>query len=91
MHGWRHPTVTVRQDANRMQFAAGKAVGVARVVEVVFAADEARLAWKEASNVAVAARQHADTMQVAAEKAVGLARVVGAACPTAKNVAQGTT
>ena len=64
-------------------------MGLARVVEVVDA-DEARLAWKEASNVAVAARQHADTMQVAAGKAVGLARVLEAACPTAKNVAQGT-
>ena len=64
-------------------------MGVDRVMEVVDA-DEARLAWKEASNVAVAARQHADTMQVAAEKAVGLARVLEAACPTAKKVAQGT-
>ena len=64
-------------------------MGVDRVMEVVDA-DEARLAWKEASNVAVAARQHADTMQVAAGKAGGLLRVLEEACPTAKKVAQGT-
>ena len=54
------------------------------------AADKARREWEEASDLAIAARQHANMIQVAAGKAVGLARVVEAACPTAKNVAQGT-
>ena len=77
-----NPIVAVRQDANRMQFAAGEAVGVARVVELVCAAGEAKDLWEEAFNVAVEARQYADVMQDAAEKAEDLAQVAqaGSSC-----------
>ena len=68
LHDWRHPTVTVRQEGRRMQFAAGKAVGIARVVEKVCIADEAEDAWKAACNVADEAQQYADTMQLAAKR-----------------------
>ena len=82
MRAWRHPTATVRQVADRMHFAAGKAVGVARLVELVRAAGEAKDLWEEAFNVAVEARQYADVMQDAAEKAEDLAQVAqaGSSC-----------
>ena len=82
MRAWRHPTATVRQVADRMHFAAGKAVGVARLVELVRAAGEAKDLWEEAFNVAVEARQYADVMQDAAEKAEDLTQVAqaGSSC-----------
>ena len=65
-------------------------MGVARVVELVCAADVAKDSWEEAFNVAVEARQYAVAMQDAAEKAVDLAQVAQAGCKTAQKVAKGT-
>ena len=73
-----------------MQFAAGKAVGIARVVEKVCIADEAEDAWKAACNVADEAQQYADTMQLAAKKAAALAQAARVAYKRAQEVAQGT-
>ena len=85
------PTVTVRQDGHRMQFAARKAVGIARVVEKVFCiADEAEDARKAACNVADEAQRYADTMQLAAKKAAALAQAARVAYKKAQEVAQGT-
>ena len=90
MRAWRHPTATVRQVADRMHFAAGKAVGVARVVELVCAAGEAKDFWEEAFDIAVEARTYAGVMQDAAKKAKDLAEVAQAGCKTAQRVAKGT-
>ena len=87
---WRHQTATVQEVADRMHFAADKAVGVARVVEIFGEAGEAKDRWEKAFDIAVEAKAYASVMQDAATKAKELAKVAQEGCKTAQSVAKGT-